>query len=641
MFTIFITLATFAIAGTIPAHASEGARPVSVEQLAALDIPPSLLTGPAVILLEEDRMEISGRTAIREMRLVKKLLKSGLPDESAFRFTTGNNKKIRSIEGRAVYPDGREKIIASSDISIVPDFEDFVLYSDRKSHSFRFPGAAAGTIIEIKVTWKMEDLLFWDPVPFQRELPVLTRRYTLIHPRDFDFAVHASLMSDDPDTETELGDGKRMLVWERHDIEPFRHETLMPAPAETVPALWFSIRGDAKPGSSPSRDSWGGVADWYERLCSKSLEPGQGLRSLLDTLRLSGLSEREKASRVYCWVRTNLRYVAIYLGDEGYRPHGIEDVLANRYGDCKDQSAVLVAALKAAGIDAHLVLVRTTDLGSIPNIVPLPHYFNHVIVAARIDGDISYLDPTCDMCSFGILPEMDQGAAALMVGAGAERLTTLPCDSPHPNRSAVSVTAVISNDGDARATITMTLEGYFAVDGRHFFMKRAKQPKVETAAALLKDIMPSLRAEKANVDGENPDSDSLTITVIGIVPSLLDTEAPYPLMRVVGNPLTIDLPECGDRKYPLSLPSSHSLEYNLDLTLPDAWSIREAPPSGSVRGNGFAYAYHGSVEGRTVRFSRNWTVTSSRIPAADCAAVRNQLEAILDVEDARILAVRK
>ncbi len=641
MFTIFIVLATFAITSTIPARISEEARHGSIEQLASLDIPPSLRTGPAVILIEEDRMEISGRTAIHEMRLVKKLLKSGFPDESAFRFTSTNNKKIRSIESRAIYPDGREKVIASSDIAIMPDFEDFVLYSDRKSHSFRFPAATAGTIIEIKVTWELEDILFWDPAPFQRELPVLTRRYTLIHPRTFDFSVHASLMDDTPDIETELGGGKRMLIWERHDIEPIRYETLMPARAEIIPALWFSIKGDATPGSSPSSDSWGGIADWYERLCAKSLDAGQGLRSLLETLQLTGLSEREKASRIYGWIQTNLRYVAVYLGDEGYRPHQIEAVLTNRYGDCKDQSAVLVAALRAAGIDAHLALVRTADLGSIPDIFPLPHYFNHVIVAARIDGAVSYLDPTCDMCGLGILPEMDQGAAALMVGAGAERLMTLPYDSPRPNRSTVSVTAKISNDGSAQATIAMTLEGHFAIDGRRFFMKRAKQPKVETAATLLKDIMPSLRVDKAIVDGENPDSDSLTITVIGIDPSLLDTEAPYPLMRVVGNPLTIDLPECGDRRHPLSLSSSRSLEYNLDLTLPDSWSIREAPPSGSVQGKGFAYTYHGSVEGRTVRFSRKWTVTYSRIPVADCAAVRNQLEAILDVENTRILAERR
>jgi hypothetical protein len=285
--------------------------------------------------------------------------------------------------------------------------------------------------------------------------------------------------------------------------------------------------------------------------------------------------------------------------------------------------------------------VRTADLGSIPDIFPLPYYFNHVIVAASIDGDSAYLDPTCDMCSFGILPEMDQGAAALVVGAGAEHLTTLPCNRPRPNRSTVSVTATISNDGDAHATITMTLEGSFAVEGRRFFRNRAKQPRVETASALLKDIMPSLRTERAVLDGENPDSDSMTIAVIGVAPTLLDTEASYPLIRLVNNPLTIDLPECGDRTHPISMPLPHSLEYNLDLTLPEAWSIREAPSSGSVLGNGFEYTYHGSVEGQTVRFSRKWTIMSSRIPAADCAAMRDRLEAVLDVEDARILAVRK
>jgi transglutaminase-like putative cysteine protease len=630
-----------AIAPIAPARSGDRAKFASLEPLLAEQMPPEFLKYPAVVLLEDERMEISGSSAIQEQRLVKKILKPGHAEDGAFLFRTSDASRILEIKARAVYPDGRERILSSDDFGIVPDFEDFVLYSDQKSYSFRIPGLVAETVIEVYLKRRIDNLVYWEPALFQGDAPILTRRYTLRYPDDLAVTVRATCMPETPDSRTAPARGMQELVWERRNIEPLRRESMMPSVTEYLPALWFSLRGPATLGAALEADSWSGVADWYRRISEKSLEPGEELRAMLEPLRAPGASERARAAGIYRWVQANLRYVAIILGDGGFRPHKTEDILANRYGDCKDMSVVLAAALEEAGIEAHLVLVRTADLGRVPGAAPSPFRFNHAIVAAAVDGDTMYLDPTCDTCGFGILPEGDQGAEALMVRKGEERLTTLPFGTPRPNRRDVSIEAAVAGDGDAGVTITMQFDGCFSAEVRRRLDYRKGKSTPEAVAAMLKEDMPAFRLESVRIDGADPASDILTITAKGTIPEMLDAGKPYSFVRCVFNPLAVELPDCGDRFYPIEIGTPSSRKYDISIVLPDLWRAVDAPPSGEVRNGYFDYRYSGGVDGQEVRFSRSWSNTARIVPAAECGELRDGLKTIGDIEARQISFERK
>ena len=625
-----------AVLPAVPARSGDRVKFVSIEPLLAEHLPPEFLKYPAVVLLEDERMEISGNSAIQEWRLVKKILKSGYPEEGAFLFRTNDARKVLEIKARAVYPDGRERVLSSDDIGIVPDFEDFVLYSDQKSCSFRIPGLVAGTVIEICLKRKIDNLIYWEPALFQGDIPILLRRYTLIHPDNLAVTIHGSGMPETPSSRTTPARGRQQLIWERRDIEPLRRESMMPPVAEYLPALWFSVRGSAKLGAPLDADSWSGVADWYRRISEESLRPGARLRAVLSTLPAPGASERARAAGIFRWVQANLRYAAIYLGDGGFRPHQTEEILANRYGDCKDMSVVLAAALREVGIEAHLVLVRTADLGRVPGAVPAPFRFNHAIVTAVADGDTVYLDPTCDTCSFGILPAADQGAEALVIRDGEERLTTLPSGLPRPNRWDVSVEAAVADNGDAGVTITMEFDGYLAAEARRRLDYRKGRSTSEAVAAMLKDDLTTLRLEDVTIDGADPASDVLTISARGTIPEMLDARKQYSFIRCVFKPLFVGLPDCGDRFYPMALGPPSSRRYDIAMVLPDRWRAVDAPLSGEVRNGYFEYRYTGSTEGQRVRFSRSWSNTARIVPATECGDMRNRLKAIGDIEERQI-----
>jgi len=91
--------------------------------------------------------------------------------------------------------------------------------------------------------------------------------------------------------------------------------------------------------------------------------------------------------------------------------------LARRFGDCKDQSALLVKLLRTAGHPAHLALLRTGSAEDVDPELPGLGSFDHAIV--YVAGDVPlWIDPTDAYSGHGELPLHDQGRRALVAAPG-------------------------------------------------------------------------------------------------------------------------------------------------------------------------------------------------------------------------------
>ena len=84
------------------------------------------------------------------------------------------------------------------------------------------------------------------------------------------------------------------------------------------------------------------------------------------------------------------RYLGLFTGLGGIIPAPAGEVLANGYGDCKGLGTLLIALLRAVGIDAWPVLVRTGHVGPLAAATPNPIQFNHYIVWADDGADGYY-----------------------------------------------------------------------------------------------------------------------------------------------------------------------------------------------------------------------------------------------------------
>jgi hypothetical protein len=210
-----------------------------------------------------------------------------------------------------------------------------------------------------------------------------------------------------------------------------------------------------------------------------------------ETERLTGNvpDELGKVRALYDFASRKVRYVAIFLGDGGFRPHPAKDVFSNRFGDCKDKATLLVSMLKHLGITAYPALLGTRGGIEAHPEMPSAYSFNHVIVAYPVPevmrgkvadlpaydaaSKILWLDPTSDTESLGFLPRMDQGVYSLVLTTPQSKLLRTPEIAPARNGRRFEARVKLDNFGKGEAEARVEYLGNANADRHTFYRGRS------------------------------------------------------------------------------------------------------------------------------------------------------------------------
>lgn len=210
---------------------------------------------------------------------------------------------------------------------------------------------------------------------------------------------------------------------------------------------------------------WPAVAEWALPLYATAAPSAEMQERIAVWRTMPDPAARAQAALRF--VQDEIRYLGIELGASSHRPHAPAEVLARRFGDCKDKSLLLVSFLRSLGIDAAPALVNTEDRGAVENRLASPFAFNHVIVRATIGGRVLWLDPTrsLERSPLAVITPPPYGRA-LVIASGERGLTALPDPIPSPLR--VDTTLRVRRFGaPAELEIATTYEGLRAVTMRH------------------------------------------------------------------------------------------------------------------------------------------------------------------------------
>ncbi|NTX59687.1 DUF3857 domain-containing protein [Myxococcus sp. CA051A] len=177
--------------------------------------------------------------------------------------------------------------------------------------------------------------------------------------------------------------GVREYVWEQHDVPALSIDDSLPSWYQPWPWLQLS-----------EFDSWAAVARWAVPLYQAPARLPPTLQEEVKRLRAAHASPSARLLGALRFVQDEVRYLGMELGPNSHRPHAPEEVLARRFGDCKDKTLLLVTLLRALGIEARSALVHSAWKQTVESMYPSPVVFDHVIVQARLEGRDYWLDPT-------------------------------------------------------------------------------------------------------------------------------------------------------------------------------------------------------------------------------------------------------
>jgi transglutaminase-like putative cysteine protease len=140
--------------------------------------------------------------------------------------------------------------------------------------------------------------------------------------------------------------------------------------------------------------SWKEVTDWALALYPKTVSLSPALHEKIAAIKKQYTSPEEQVVAALRFVQDEVRYLGMEMGEGSHRPNNPNKVFAQRFGDCKDKSYLLITMLHAMNVEAYPVLINTEYKAALLKWLPSPTAFDHVTVQVKLGGKTYWFDPT-------------------------------------------------------------------------------------------------------------------------------------------------------------------------------------------------------------------------------------------------------
>lgn len=297
--------------------------------------------------------------------------------------------EARVVKAFTLTADGRTVSLKKESVrDLTPDeVSSYQMYTDVHQITFSMPALGKGAIMdyEVEIAEKKPVMTgeFWMSEFLDSSVLVCTSRVSIVFPAKCDARIVATNLSAQTLATDVTNRGMRTLTWVMTNVPALEYEPGMPPYSVVRPQVHLT-----------SVKSWQQVEDWYVALTKKHLQSNPEIQAQARNL-VGGLTNQiDQIQALYRYASRDVRYVGVELGRSAYEPHSPIETLQNKYGDCKDKASLLVALLNAAGIPAHMAIVRPNYDGPVDQNLPGPAQFNHAIVyVPREKGDL-WIDAT-------------------------------------------------------------------------------------------------------------------------------------------------------------------------------------------------------------------------------------------------------
>ncbi|MBN7796854.1 DUF3857 domain-containing protein [Parahaliea mediterranea] len=333
-------------------------------------------------------------------------------------------ENLRFLEVATVLPDGT-RIDFNPDSANVNDTDSYNTFSDTKSVVLHPPGLVAGAM---------------NVLVYEREMPA---------ERPYHYSVPIQSSVEKRAFNLEVSWAAKAPAWEFPEklLNCDNSGKRLTCSALDLPKVGFDDTDhvlDVMPEFIVATSvSWDHVVEtMLENIARASRMTGVGYERALNEIKESD----SPLAAAFELVSRGIRYASFSTGAHTHLPHGLEETLHNRFGDCKDKSTLLLAFLKALGYDAYAALVATDR--TVPGKLGIASlgYFNHIVVCVQDKQGEFCLDPTDIYTDSGTTSDWIQGKVRLKLLPDA-RPDTVPASMYRWRADFISNLVFLSNGG--------------------------------------------------------------------------------------------------------------------------------------------------------------------------------------------------
>jgi hypothetical protein len=591
--------------------------------------------------------EVSGSgSAHTKVKVAIKLLSADAETYGPLREITSPNRKIKNLKGWRLRSSGRKDVLAQDRIAYIDADASSGTYTDRKWLIATFDDLHSGDLVayQYDIMEDEEPLAASKHYRFQNHQPVVFAQVRLKIPDDW--ALHQQGENLGP---IEHVREDKEYVWTARRL-PYRSDINYSPPwlsaARTLQVSAYPLEGNAEKGLA----TWADVARWASEMFDPACVPAENVIDL--THRLTGQLSApwERIDSVVTYARDRVRYVAVELGDGGYRPRDAERVLELRYGDCKDKVTLLRSMLQVLGIESAVVLADAT--GAVDPEFPSVLQFDHVILALNLEtlpqrtdfanccvDDWLYFDPTVRGLPLGNLPSSLYDQYVLRLTADSCEMVRLPSLTPDRQRIVWYASAALMPDLCLQAGIRATEFNRRATATRRLVANLPPGDLEKSLTEYFAGLLPSSEISGFSFsayDDSCVSEFSLRIPNYGKQAGEMIMMAPDFLLSTSALP-KLEL----ERETPVWLGSAGQRVFNLDLQLPSGFELSDSSYLSNDNCAISSYTAELKNLGNSLKYFVSFATNGGVLPIAQAAEAGTYLDGLRRTCGKQVVLIKK
>lgn len=578
------------------------------------DAPACTLYAGINYLIEEDGtvetivheiIRFNGRKAVESLGEHR-----GISYDPAYEKLTLNEARVLKSTGRSVPVEPRH--IQLRDVGT-----DYQVYDASKQLVISFPNLEVGDAVEIKWSTRGKNPehhgQFFTRYTFgDDKYPVVLDELFIRLPKRFDLK-HATV-GGKLEPEIKEQNGQRLYHWRAVNRPRLPSDDHLPSKEELRLEVVCSTFA-----------SWQEVYQWKQRLRAECWKCTPEVRAVVRELTQNLKTPEEKARVLTAWVRQHIRYVSV--GEKhDFTPHLPGLVLANRFGDCKDQSQLLAVMLREAQVPVALATLGARGDGQVLPEVTSP-WGTHAILLVKLDGTDHWIDTTASLAAWDHLPLDDRDRLVYLVDDKELRLMRTPAATSAFNRIEQTTQVFVGTDGSSHCERSSIYHGAAAVSRRDDWLEVPKGERRRLVSAELQDANDKARLRRVAIDEaslkdfQGPVKAELAFDILSHFgddheASVTDSVLWAKLLQVTLDP---------ERQVALELSSPFESVHRYSFRLSPAHRFGGVPDDQTIRSSWGSFrltAWKTGTKDREIHFEMRTRIDKVRVEPADFAAFR-------------------
>ena len=522
------------------------------------------------------------------------------------------------------------------------DYEsEGIFYSDAKVCMVSIPLETKGLPVNFSYEKKYKDVKYLTSVYFHENIPVEEKAIVFNIPswlevelREFNFDGFGITK------ETKQENGVTSFIYRMKNIPSLQREYNSPNMAKSFPHIIvvsksFTDNGQKKVLFESVKDLY----SWYNSLCKEVKNNPDELKPIVTQLTKDKKTDVEKVESMYYWVQEKVRYIAFENGIMRFRPEPAQNVLKNKYGDCKGKANLITQMLKLAGYDARLTWIGTSDL---PYDYSLPSLAvdNHMICTLIMDGKRYYLDGTEENMAFNDYAHRIQGKQVLIQDGDNYIIDKVPEFNAEHNKVETTMKLKLDNL-DLKGNVVSTYNG----EARNMLVGVYHSLRSENKQNALENFLRSGDVNMIVTNIQNPDWENrqkparVTFDLDG---KNQVTKAGNELYVVLDWGKELSSVEFDStRKTDFEFEHKYYLVTKTEFTIPDGYKLDYTPDAFTNKGEDYSFEGSYVLQGNTLVYSKKLIVNNVILKKKDFSKWNEFIKGVNKFYNDQVVLVKK